>query len=309
MQRRRSSPRSPNDGRSLAGSADLHPDASARRRLLRRRAVHGRRCGVHVRRGLRPEGRQARSPSLLPSTASRSRCAPPTPTRVVITLPAPHGPGAAVAEQPADPAGAQAEDRARRREAARDVGAGDAAAELAGLGPFVVESYTAGQRIELVRNPRYWRAAAAATDVAAPRSDHAARHARPRAELLALEAGEIDLMNGEVRPEDLAAVRRLAQAGRASSPSSASRSMPTRSGSIWRRRGPRRRRPWLDVRFRRAAVARGRSPRVRRYRASSAPASRSTARSRRAIVSGTSRTCRPMRTTLRGLGLCSPRSA
>jgi peptide/nickel transport system substrate-binding protein len=36
-------------------------------------------------------------------------------------------------------------------------------AEIAGLGPFVLQSYQAGQRIVLARNPKYWRKDGAGT--------------------------------------------------------------------------------------------------------------------------------------------------
>lgn len=129
--------------------------------------------------------------------------------------------------------------------------------EIAGLGPFMVESYTAGQRLELVRNPRYWRAAEGGADPL-PRLDRLTLRVMPdqQAELLALESGELDLMNGDVRPEDLAAVRRLAQAGRAQL---TELGVSLDADSLWFNLGPvadgRRDadRPWLDVRFRRAA--------------------------------------------------------
>jgi peptide/nickel transport system substrate-binding protein len=62
-------------------------------------------------------------------------------------------------------------------------------------------------------------------------------------------------MNGEVRPEDLAAVRRLAQAGRAQL---SELGMSLDADSLWFNLGPAadgradRDRPWLDIRFRRA---------------------------------------------------------
>jgi peptide/nickel transport system substrate-binding protein len=128
--------------------------------------------------------------------------------------------------------------------------------EIVGLGPFVVRSYTAGERIELARNPRYWRAAAGGAD-ALPRLDRLTLRVLPdqQAELLALEAGELDIMNGEVRPEDLAAVRRLARDGRAKL---TELGVALDADSLWFNLGPAAdkrpdsERPWLDVRFRRA---------------------------------------------------------
>lgn len=87
-------------------------------------------------------------------------------------------------------------------------------ADLAGLGPFIVRSYVAGQRVELDRNPHYWR-----TDekgVRLPYLDHLTLEIVPdqAAEMLRLEAGQSDLSNNELRPDDVPAARKLAAQGR-----------------------------------------------------------------------------------------------
>ncbi|MGE3110124.1 MAG: ABC transporter substrate-binding protein, partial [Phycisphaerales bacterium] len=87
-------------------------------------------------------------------------------------------------------------------------------ADLAGLGPFVIERYIPGQRTILVRNPRYFRTDAAGVQL--PYLDRVVVEVVPdqNAELLRLESGDLDLTTAEVRPEDYAPLKRLAEAGR-----------------------------------------------------------------------------------------------
>lgn len=87
--------------------------------------------------------------------------------------------------------------------------------DLAGLGPFVVESHQTGERLVLARNPRYWRRDEAGR--ALPYLDRLVLEIvpEPNAEVLRFDSGAIDLMNGAVRPDDYAAFRRAAAAGHA----------------------------------------------------------------------------------------------
>jgi len=86
-----------------------------------------------------------------------------------------------------------------------------APASMAGLGPFVISDYTAGQRMTFARNPRYWRKDAAGTQL--PYLDSIVMDfvtAGQDAEMLRLQEGTVDLMTqADVRPEDIAALRRL----------------------------------------------------------------------------------------------------
>jgi peptide/nickel transport system substrate-binding protein len=85
---------------------------------------------------------------------------------------------------------------------------------MAGLGPFVLGEYVPGERLVFARNPHYWERDERGAPL--PRVDRLVLLVVPdqNAEMLRLEAGEVDLVTGEVRPDDLAAVRRLAGAGR-----------------------------------------------------------------------------------------------
>jgi peptide/nickel transport system substrate-binding protein len=86
-------------------------------------------------------------------------------------------------------------------------------AELAGAGPFVLREYQPGQRVILDRNPNYWRKAD--DGAALPYLDRIVLEIVPEqnAELLRLQSGAADLLNGEIRPEDYVAVRRGEEQG------------------------------------------------------------------------------------------------
>ncbi len=89
-------------------------------------------------------------------------------------------------------------------------------AEMPGLGPFVLDTYQPGQRLVFVRNPRYWR-----TDDKGgrlPVLDKLTLEIVPdqNAEVLALQTGQVDFTQSEVRPEDYGTLKRAADAGKLS---------------------------------------------------------------------------------------------
>ena len=87
--------------------------------------------------------------------------------------------------------------------------------ELAGLGPFVLTQHVAGQRMVFTRNPRYWRQADNRS--ALPYLDTLTVEIIPdqNAEALRLESGATDVMsNADIRPDDYARFKRLADQGR-----------------------------------------------------------------------------------------------
>jgi peptide/nickel transport system substrate-binding protein len=86
--------------------------------------------------------------------------------------------------------------------------------EIVSLGPFVLTSYIAGQRVELDRNKHYWRKDERGQQL--PYLDHLTLEIVPdqSAEMLRLEAGQSDLQNNELRPDDVPSARKLAAAGR-----------------------------------------------------------------------------------------------
>ena len=87
--------------------------------------------------------------------------------------------------------------------------------EVVGLGPFQLVEHVAGQRLVFARNPHYFRRDAAGVQL--PYLDRLTLAIVPdqNAEALRLEAAESDLMtNGDIRPQDHAAFRRLADQGK-----------------------------------------------------------------------------------------------
>ena len=86
--------------------------------------------------------------------------------------------------------------------------------EIVGLGPFVLAEHLPGQRLVFTRNPHYWRTDPAG--IGLPYLDKLTMMvANQTTEALRMQAGEIDLMtNADIRPEDYAAFKRIADQGR-----------------------------------------------------------------------------------------------
>ena len=86
--------------------------------------------------------------------------------------------------------------------------------ELAGLGPFVLEQYQPGQRLVFARNPRYWRKDASGATL--PYLGRLTLEIVPdqNAELLRLQTDQLDFTQSEIRAEDYAALKRIADTGR-----------------------------------------------------------------------------------------------
>jgi peptide/nickel transport system substrate-binding protein len=132
---------------------------------------------------------------------------------VVITYPAPFGPGLRLLDNlPIIP----------RHRLGPTIAAGTFPQEwsaatspeqLIGLGPFSLTGYEPGQRLVYTRNPRYWRTADDGT--ALPYLDELILEIVPdqNAELLRLQAGEVDMLQQQVRPGDLATLRPLVAEG------------------------------------------------------------------------------------------------
>lgn len=93
-------------------------------------------------------------------------------------------------------------------------GLGTPVDRIVGLGPFVLVEYVPGQRLSFARNPRYFRKDAAGMPL--PYLDRLVIEMVPEqaAQVLRLEAGQLDTTISEVRPEDFAPLKRAADAGR-----------------------------------------------------------------------------------------------
>ena len=87
-------------------------------------------------------------------------------------------------------------------------------AKIAGLGPFMLREYQAGQRLVFERNPYYWRKDASGARL--PYLDRVTLEivADQNAEVLRLQSGQIDCIQSEVRPEDYATLKQTASTGR-----------------------------------------------------------------------------------------------
>lgn len=131
---------------------------------------------------------------------------------VVLTLPAPYGPGLSILDSlPIVPR--------HKLEAALTAGNFAAAwgvttptADLVGLGPFVIAEYQAGQRMRFTRNPRYWATDASGRKL--PYLDELVLEFTPdqNAEMLRLQSGDLDLVTDQIRAEDYGALERAAAA-------------------------------------------------------------------------------------------------
>jgi peptide/nickel transport system substrate-binding protein len=85
--------------------------------------------------------------------------------------------------------------------------------EVAGLGPFKLKAYQAGQRVTLARNEHYWKKDAAGNHL--PRADELVFEIVPErnAQMLKFQQGETDLLS-PVSAEDLAALAPLKEQGK-----------------------------------------------------------------------------------------------
>jgi len=89
-------------------------------------------------------------------------------------------------------------------------------ADIVGMGPFRLTQYEPGQRLVFSRNPNYWRKADEGTQL--PYLDEIVMDIVPdqSAELLRLQAGEADMFQYALRPEDSATLRPLVEQKRVS---------------------------------------------------------------------------------------------
>lgn len=88
-------------------------------------------------------------------------------------------------------------------------GAATPPADLLSIGPFMLTRYESGQRLVFGRNPRYWKKDAAGQPL--PYLDQVVFEIVPdqNAELVRLQSGELDMLQQQVRSEDIATLRPL----------------------------------------------------------------------------------------------------
>ena len=132
---------------------------------------------------------------------------------IVVTFPAPFGPGLALLDGlPILPR--------HKLEAAYAAGGFATAwgvttplSDIVGLGPFVLEEYVPGQKLVFGRNGRFWGRDEQGR--ALPYLDALELQVVPEqdAEILRLQSGTVDLMTDQVRAEDIATLKPLADRG------------------------------------------------------------------------------------------------
>ena len=138
----------------------------------------------------------------------------PDESTVVVRFPAPFGPGVRLLDNLPILPRHRLEPALQAGMLASAWGPKTPPSELAGLGPFVLEEYQPGQRLVFARNPRYWRKDA--SGAALPYLDRLTLEIVPdqNAELLRLQTGQLDFTQSEIRAEDYATLKRIADTGR-----------------------------------------------------------------------------------------------
>ncbi|MGD9904722.1 MAG: ABC transporter substrate-binding protein [Vicinamibacterales bacterium] len=141
------------------------------------------------------------------------RVATPDPATVVVTLPQPFGPGIRLLDNIAIMPRHRLEPALAAGTLAQAWSPTTPPADLVGMGPFRLVRYEAGQRLVFERNPHYWRRDDGGE--ALPYLDGVVLEIVPdqNAELLRLQAGELDMTQQHLRAEDYATVRELERQG------------------------------------------------------------------------------------------------
>jgi peptide/nickel transport system substrate-binding protein len=182
------------------------------------------------------------------------QAAAPSADTVVLTFPAPYGPGIGLLDSLPILPKHQLLDAFEHGAFRQAWGVSAPPGTMAGLGPFVLTDYTPGRRLQFDRNPHFW--AIDARGAALPYLDRLAIDIvpDPNAELLRFEAGQLDMLNGRVRPEDIAALERLSRDGRVAL---AQAGTGINSDGLWFNLGPHtpRDRPWLQREELRRAIS------------------------------------------------------
>ena len=136
------------------------------------------------------------------------------PETVALTFPAPFGPGVRVLDNLPILPKHRLDAALKAGTLARAWNTSTPPTDLAGLGPFVLREYAPGQRIVFERNARYWRRGPAGE--ALPHLDGITVDLIPdqSAEMLRLDAGQLDVMNEDLTPESYAPIKQASRDGR-----------------------------------------------------------------------------------------------
>lgn len=142
------------------------------------------------------------------------KVAAPDARTVVITLPSTSGPGIALLDNVQLAAKHTYEAALKAGTFSQAIGVATPPGDLVVLGPFKLTSYAPGQRLVFDRNPRYWKKDAAGVQL--PYLDQVVLEIVPdqNAELVRLQSGQFDMLQQQVRPEDIATLRPLEKDGK-----------------------------------------------------------------------------------------------
>lgn len=133
---------------------------------------------------------------------------------VVVALPSTFGPGIALLDNLTIVPKHKLEGAFRNGTFSQTLGVATPPADLVVLGPFKLTSYVPGQRMVFDRNPNYWKKDEAGIQL--PYLDQVVLEVVPdqNAELVRLQSGQIDMLQQQVRPEDVATLQPLVDQGR-----------------------------------------------------------------------------------------------
>ena len=140
--------------------------------------------------------------------------AAPDAATVVLSYPAPSGPGLRLLDMLPIVPRHKLEAALSAGTFAKAWGPTTAPSDFVGTGPFILREYQPGQRLVFDRNPRYWRKAP--NGDALPYIDSLVLELIPdqNAELLRLQSGGSDLTHSELRSDDYIPLRRAEQDGK-----------------------------------------------------------------------------------------------
>jgi len=160
-----------------------------------------------------PQASSILTSSLLINGAPLKVSAPDART-VVIHYPAPFGPGIRLLDNLTIAPKHKLQAALAAGKFAEAWGAGTPMADLVSIGPFMLTRYESGQRLVFDRNPRYWKKDAAGQPL--PYLGQVVFEVVPdqNAELVRLQSGELDMLQQQVRPEDIATLRPLVNQGK-----------------------------------------------------------------------------------------------
>jgi peptide/nickel transport system substrate-binding protein len=138
----------------------------------------------------------------------------PDPKTVVINLPHPFGPGITLLDNVHLAPKHKYEAALKAGTFKEAMSASTPPEELVALGPYKLTSYAPGQRLIFDRNDKYWKKDAAGVQL--PYIDKVILEIVPdqNAELVRLQSGQFDLLQQQIRAEDIATLRPLEQQGK-----------------------------------------------------------------------------------------------